>query len=37
MTMFAKQVAPRLREDSSAFFEREFPGVNIEQHTEARL
>src|ERR671911_353382 len=37
MTMFAEQVAPRLRENSSAFFEREFPGVNIEQHTEARL
>src|SRR5918992_526932 len=30
MTMFAEQVAPRLRENSSAFFESEFPGVNIE-------
>jgi alkanesulfonate monooxygenase SsuD/methylene tetrahydromethanopterin reductase-like flavin-dependent oxidoreductase (luciferase family) len=37
MTMFAEQVAPRLRESSLSFFEQEFPGVDIEPHTEGRL
>jgi alkanesulfonate monooxygenase SsuD/methylene tetrahydromethanopterin reductase-like flavin-dependent oxidoreductase (luciferase family) len=36
MTLFAGQVAPRLRENSLKFFEREFPGVNIERQTQAR-
>jgi alkanesulfonate monooxygenase SsuD/methylene tetrahydromethanopterin reductase-like flavin-dependent oxidoreductase (luciferase family) len=35
MTLFAEHVAPRLRENSLKFFEREFPGVNIEQQAEA--
>src|SRR5918993_892952 len=35
MTLFAKQVAPRLRENSLNYFEREFPGVDIELQNEA--
>jgi hypothetical protein len=35
MTLFANQVAPRLRENSLAFFEQEYPGVSIEQQKEA--
>jgi hypothetical protein len=37
MTLFAQQVAPRLRENSSSFFEQKYPGVNIEQPKEAYL
>lgn len=37
MTRFAEQVAPRLREHSLPFFEREYPGVNIKQPKEAHL
>ena len=35
MTLFAEQVAPRLRENSLNYFEREFPGVDIKLQTEA--
>jgi alkanesulfonate monooxygenase SsuD/methylene tetrahydromethanopterin reductase-like flavin-dependent oxidoreductase (luciferase family) len=35
MTLFAKQVAPRLRENSLAFFQQEYPGVSLEQQKEA--
>jgi alkanesulfonate monooxygenase SsuD/methylene tetrahydromethanopterin reductase-like flavin-dependent oxidoreductase (luciferase family) len=37
MTLFAEQVAPRLRESSLSFFEQEFSGVNIEQQKGASL
>ena len=37
MTLFAEQVAPRLRESSLSFFEQEFSGVNMEQQKGASL
>jgi alkanesulfonate monooxygenase SsuD/methylene tetrahydromethanopterin reductase-like flavin-dependent oxidoreductase (luciferase family) len=37
MTLFAEQVAPRLRENSLAFFEQEYPSVHIDQQKETRL
>jgi alkanesulfonate monooxygenase SsuD/methylene tetrahydromethanopterin reductase-like flavin-dependent oxidoreductase (luciferase family) len=35
MTLFAEEVAPRLRADSLKLFERQFPGFKIAQQTEA--
>lgn len=37
MTLFAAQVAPRLREQSARLFERQFSGVKLAAPTESRL
>jgi hypothetical protein len=35
MTLFAEKVAPALRHESFTYFDKEYPGVNLEQSMEA--
>jgi hypothetical protein len=35
MKLFAEKVAPALRHNSFAYFDKEYPGVNVEQSAEA--